>query len=427
MPFFNIDITAAAIGFTFYFPLGMAYIWMTGAIYYRLHWERNTPSPDCPPELSSYEGVSILVPCFNEENQIGETLASLLDQDYPNFEVIAINDGSSDNTGQILGEIASREPRLRVIHFAKNQGKAMALCMGALMSPHEFLICVDGDVLLDRHASRWIMHHFITGPRVGAVTGNPRIRNRSTLLGKIQVGEFSAIIGLIKRCQRIYGRVFTLSGAVAGFRKQALHRCGYWNTDMVTEDIDISWRLQLNCWDIRFEPNALCWILMPETLHGLWRQRVRWAQGGAEVFFRYFSHFFSWRKRRMWLVYIEYSVSAIWSYMLVCVFLLWLLGKFIVLPSHLHIATIVPGWTGVILSVTCLIQFAVSLLIDNKYERNLGKFYYWMIWYPMLYWMINVTATFVGIPKAILKRKGKRATWISPDRGLQQLQAKQLS
>ncbi len=418
MDIFINDIIAAAIGFTFYFPLGMAYLWMTGAIYYRLHWEWGSPLPDNPPELSSYEGLSILVPCFNEAKQVEETLASLLDQDYPNFEVIAINDGSSDNTLQILYEIAAREPRLRVINLMENQGKAMALRMGALMSPHEFLICVDGDVLLDRHACRWIMHHFITGPRVGAVTGNPRIRNRSTLLSKIQVGEFSAIIGLIKRSQRIYGRLFTVSGAVAGFRKKALHICGYWNTDMVTEDIDISWRLQLNYWDIRFEPNALCWILMPETLRGLWRQRVRWAQGGAEVFFRYFKHLFSWHKRRMWMVYVEYCVSAFWSYMLVIVFCLWLLGQIITLPPHLHIVTIIPGWTGAILCMSCLIQFAVSLFIDNKYERNVGRYYYWMIWYPMLYWIINVTSTFVGIPKAILKRKGKRATWISPDRGL---------
>ena len=84
------------------------------------------------------------------------------------------------------------------------------------------------------------MWHLANGPRVGAVTGNPRIRNRSTLLGRLQVGEFSSIIGLIKRAQRIYGRIFTVSGVIAGFRISALHQVGYWNTDMVTEDIDVS-------------------------------------------------------------------------------------------------------------------------------------------------------------------------------------------
>jgi biofilm PGA synthesis N-glycosyltransferase PgaC len=110
--------------------------------------------------------------------------------------------------------------------------------------------------LLDPYATHWLVSHLIDSSRVGAVTGNPRIRNRSTLLGKLQVGEFSSIIGLIKRAQRVYGRIFTVSGVIAAFRKSALHDVGYWNTDMVTEDIDISWRLQMRHWEIRYEPNA---------------------------------------------------------------------------------------------------------------------------------------------------------------------------
>ncbi len=91
---------------------------------------------------------------------------------------------------------------------------------------------------------------------MGAVTGNPRIRNRSSLLGRLQVGEFSSIIGMIKRAQRTYGRLFTVSGAVCAFRRTALHRIGYWSDTIVTEAIDISWRLQMDDWDVRFEPRA---------------------------------------------------------------------------------------------------------------------------------------------------------------------------
>jgi biofilm PGA synthesis N-glycosyltransferase PgaC len=211
-----------------------------------------------------------------------------------------VNDGSNDETGCILDDMGRENSRLRVVHFETNQGKAMGLRMASLMAQGEFLICIDGDALLDPHAVCWMVRHFLTGPRVGAVTGNPRIRTRSTLLGKIQVGEFSAILGLIKRAQRVYGRVFTMSGVVSAFRKSALHHVGYWSIDMITEDIDISWRLQLSHWDIRFEPNALCWILMPETLAGLWKQRLRWAQGGSEVLLRYLHHMFHWRSRRMW-------------------------------------------------------------------------------------------------------------------------------
>lgn len=147
-------------------------------------------------------------------------------------------------------------------------GKAIALKTGAAAAKSEYLVCIDGDALLDRDAAAYIVEPMLYNPRVGAVTGNPRIRTRSTLVGKIQVGEYSSIIGLIKRTQRIYGNVFTVSGVIAAFRRSALAEVGYWSDDMITEDIDISWKLQLNQWTIFYEPRALCWILMPETLKG---------------------------------------------------------------------------------------------------------------------------------------------------------------
>ena len=294
----------------------------------------------------------------------------------------------------------------------------MGLRMGALASRHEILICLDGDALLDKHATRWIVRHFNDGPRVGAVTGNPRIRNRSSLLGKIQVGEFSSIIGMIKRAQRIYGRVFTVSGVVAAFRKAALQKVGYWDLNMITEDIDISWRLQSNHWDIRYEPNALCWILMPETLKGLWRQRLRWAQGGLEVFLRYWSSLMNWQKRRIWLVVLELVVSTAWAHLIALIFLVATVGLFIELPPVLHGAAFLPGWAGVVLGGTCLLQFGISLAIDSRYEPRLGRYYYWMIWYPMVYWTIQTAATLVALPRALRKPRDTRAIWTSPDRGI---------
>lgn len=406
-------------GFAFYYPLFMSYVWMTGAIYYYHHWEKKLSGSykEVPP-LASFPGVSIVVPCHNEAENIPETIRNLMALKYPNFEIIAINDGSTDDTGKILDELSAEHEKLRVIHMATNQGKAMGLRMGAMASPHEYLLCLDADAILDPNAASWIMFHLINGPRVGAVTGNPRIRTRSTLLGKIQVGELSAIIGLIKRAQRIYGRIFTISGVVAGFRKAALHEAGYWSLDALTEDIDISWKLQLKHWDVRYEPNALCWILAPETLGGLWRQRLRWARGGSDVMIRNFRIFSLWKLRRMWPVYIEYFTSVLWSYTILLVFILWLTGKFVAMPPNWYIKTIVPGWNGVILGITCLFQFLVSLALDSRYEKGIGKYYYWMIWYPMIYWFINTITTVVALPMAVIRRRGERAVWKSPDRGL---------
>ncbi len=404
--------------FTFYYPLFMSYLWMAGALFYWYHYERKGSDPDMPPELPSHPKISLVVPCYNESQQVRDTVNNLLAHNYPDFEVIAVNDGSADDTGKILDELAEKNPRLRVIHLAKNQGKAVALDTAAALADSDYLICIDGDALLDRNAARWMMWHFLTSPRVAAVTGNPRIRTRSTLLGRIQVGEFSSIIGLIKRAQRTYGRLFTVSGVVAGFRKSALHQVGYWSRDMLTEDIDVSWKLQLNHWDVRFEPAALCWILMPETLKGLWRQRLRWAMGGTQAIIKYGSMWKSWRKRRMWPVYIEYLTSVFWSYSMLATIVLYIVGRFFSVPPPLWVESIVPKWAGVIIGTTCLIQMGLSLLLDRRYDKKLLRNYFWTIWYPLIYWALNMLTAVVALPKILLRSRGKRARWESPDRGV---------
>ena len=398
----------------------MSYLWIAGGIYYYLHWERNSRLPNDPPKLDEHPFVSILIPCHNEAETARETLQYALQMHYPNFEVIAINDGSYDSTAKILDELEPLHPRLRVIHLRKNQGKAVALRTGALAARGEFLMCIDGDAIIDKHAATWIMPHFNNSARVAAVMGNPRIRNRSTLLGRIQVGEFSSIIGLIRRAQRIYGRVFTVSGVCATFRRSALHQVGYWSPDMVTEDIDISWKLQLAHWDIRFEPNAIYWILMPETLKGLWRQRLRWAQGGAEVMTKYFRELGAWKTRRMWPVFIELVASFTWAYLIIAIAVIWLLGFFIDLPPVLEVQSIVPGWNGVVLGATCLLQFLVSLRIESRYEPHLSRYFFWVIWYPIAYWLIATATSVFALPRAVFKSRGKRAVWTSPDRGIVQ-------
>jgi biofilm PGA synthesis N-glycosyltransferase PgaC len=413
-------ITGSALfGFSFYYPLFMAYLWMTGAIFYALHYERrDARSVGTPPPLAEYHPVAVLIPCHNEADHVEETVESCLRIEYPNLEVVAINDGSTDETQTILEHLAAKHERVRVIQLARNEGKAIALTTGALFTRCEYLVCIDGDAVLDPHSVTWLMTHFENGPRVGAITGNPRIRTRSTLLGRIQVGEFSSIIGLIKRAQRTYGRVFTVSGVMCAFRKTALHQVGYWSPDMLTEDIDISWKLQLNHWDVRFEPRALCWILMPETLTGLWRQRLRWAKGGAQVLLKNWRILALWRKRRMWPVFVEYCASVVWAYSMIAVAALWLLGLLLPLPSGLQVETILPRWTGVLIGTTCLLQVGVSMVLDSRYDKGLGRQYYWMIWYPLLYWMLNVLTTVAAVPQVLARERGARARWKSPDRGI---------
>ena len=168
------SVILALFDFAFYYPLFMAYVWVTASVYYFFYRERVEMRPYYdPPKLPETPGVTLIVPCHNEAENIRDTIVALLKQDYPDFEVIAINDASTDRTGEILEEMAELSDQLRIIHFETNQGKALGLRAGALAANNEILVCIDGDAILERHATRWLAWHFSQGPRVGAVTGNP--------------------------------------------------------------------------------------------------------------------------------------------------------------------------------------------------------------------------------------------------------------
>lgn len=406
------------LDFIFLYPMFMSFLWVIGGLYFYFQWERKSPDPEVAPEMAEKPFVSVLVPCYNESANVEETIFAACSQEWPNYEVIAINDGSSDPTAHILSRLLNEYDNLRVINLADNRGKAMALRMGALFARGEYLVCIDGDAMLHPNALAYLVKPMVDNPRVGAVTGNPRVRTRSTIVGKVQVGEFSSIIGLIKRAQRIYGQIFTISGVISGFRRRALHQCGYWDPTMITEDIDVSWTLQLKHWQVQYEPNALCWILMPETLRGLWRQRVRWAQGGAEVFFKSMRSIWRWQDHRMWAILLDFVLSAAWAYSYLLCVVLWIAGKFITMPAIVNVPTLFPpAFWGLMLATVNILQFVAAMIIERRYEKNFIRMLYWMIWYPIMFWIISLLTTLEGIPRALFKSHASHEAWGSSDRG----------
>jgi poly-beta-1,6-N-acetyl-D-glucosamine synthase len=408
--------------FSYYYPLLMAHVWTAGAIVFYGLYERNSSTARfTATPRHSWPMVSIVVPCYNEEDNVNEVIGHLLGMDYPNYEIIAINDGSRDRTGGLLDALARRDKRVRVIHQAKNQGKAVALITAATVARSEYLVCIDGDALLAHDSLPWMMRHFLSNPAVAAVTGNPRIRTRSTMLGRLQVGEFSSIIGLIKRAQSTYGRIYSVSGVITAFRRSALHDIGYWSVDMMCEDIDITWKLQVSGWLIRYEPHALCWILMPETLKGLWKQRLRWAMGGIQVLLKYSSSLTTRQGISMLPLYVEYVLSVTWAYVMTFCMLLTALSigaGLLTHGTHTNIwASLLPAWSGLWLATVCLMQMFISLMMDRRYEKNLLSVYATVIWYPIAFWMLTMLTTVWALPMTLMRKKGQRARWVSPDRG----------
>ncbi|WP_374691142.1 glycosyltransferase family 2 protein [Accumulibacter sp.] len=276
---------------------------------------------------------------------------------------------------------------------------------------------IDGDARLDPCALNWLVRHF-DEPDVAAVTGNPRVRNRSPLLGRIQVGEFSSIVGLIKRAQRSVGLIFTVAWVIAAFRHSALHEVGYWSPEKLTEDVDISWKLQLAGWEVRFEPRALCWILMPETLRGLWKQRLRWSMGGTQVLLDYTPQLLSPKNAAMWPLCVEYGMSITSAYLFALLATYRVIDLLVYRIDLQSAPILLLWWTGLLIATTCLLQIMLSLVLDRPYDREPLKNYFWMIWYPIIYWAITAATSVVAVPKILFRDSEKRARWTSPDRGI---------
>ncbi|QLY23852.1 poly-beta-1,6-N-acetyl-D-glucosamine synthase [Bdellovibrio sp. KM01] len=384
-------------------PFMLPMIWIMGAFVFYFKRERKRL------ELTEFsdQPYTILIPCYNEENCAEATIRSLDHLPADKCEIIAINDGSRDKTQMVLERLAMTRPHMRVINLVQNRGKAAALTLGAMASRYEFILCIDADSELDAQAPRIMLEHF-RDEHVAGVTGNPRVKNRGTLVGRLQVGEFSALVGMIKRYHQTLGRLFALSGVLVMFRKSAIESIGYWDTDTVTEDVGISWKLQTSGWSLKYEPKAKCDVLMPDTLKGLWKQRLRWAQGGFEVVLKHGKSVLNSRDVGLRLILLEYIFSVTWAFMLPVTILCAVFG------TNLH--DINPSYAILLTGVMSFTQFLVGLFLHGRYERSTGLGFV-AIWYPFAYWMINSFVLFVAIPKVLFGPKRQFSSWISPDRG----------
>lgn len=403
--------------YIFYYPLIMSLMWIVGGVYFFLRHELYKTQE--PPVLEYYPTVDVFIPARNEEQDIAETVRAVLATGYPKLEVILINDASTDHTLKIMLELAQEYPQLRILNLEKNLGKANGLNLAFAISKGEIILTIDADALLDKDAITWAVWHFNNSPRVGALTGNPRVRNRTTLLAKIQTAEYSSIIGLIKRTQRLIGKIMTVSGVVAFWRRAAVASSGLWSKEMATDDIAMTWNLERRFWDVRYEPNVLCWMLVPERLSGLWRQRCRWAQGGVEVVRRHYDIFFDIKQRRLWPVYIDYVLGIFWAHLFLAAVCFWVFAQ-IFMPNHAlaQVGNIFLNWNGSLIALVCLLQFGISIILDYRYDQGLFKIYFWCIWYPVVYWVFNSLAVVRTTAVGVLKKMDQRAIWTSPDRGM---------
>ena len=233
--------------YTIGYPILMSILWSVGAYFSRIKYTKQE-------SLKSYPKVSIVLSAYNEEETIQEAMSALKQLAYPNLEIIVVDDKSTDNTLMLLEQIKqgfSKEKELKILAQQKNGGKATALNTALEMVSGKYLLVLDADALLAPNSVEILAAELESSSIIGAVTGKPVVRNRSTLLGKLQTLEYVGIIDGIKRTQTfMLGAIMTVSGVIVMYRVSSLKEVGGFNPEVMTEDIDVTWKLHRAGWHV---------------------------------------------------------------------------------------------------------------------------------------------------------------------------------
>ena len=223
--------------------------------------------------------VSVLVPGYNEAKVIDKALKSLLKQEYPFFEVIVIDDGSTDGTYEEARKLSGNygSATVKVIR-QPNRGKAAALNLGISVARGELVLCIDADSELSEDAIRSMVRHFVD-KSVAAVAGNVKVRNRKNLWAKLQALEYIEGLNLARQAQSFFRSVNIIPGPIGMFRRDILLSVGGYESDTFAEDADLTLKLVSFGYGIRYEPRAISYTEAPEDLLDLIKQRYRWTRG----------------------------------------------------------------------------------------------------------------------------------------------------
>ncbi len=221
--------------------------------------------------------VSVLVPSFNEELVIRNTIDSLLASDYENYEVIVVDDGSTDRTGEVVKESFSGNDRIRLFSIP-NAGKATALNFGLKHATGEVVIALDADTLFAPQTLAALAHRFYD-PKIGAVAGNAKVGNRINLVTRWQALEYITSQNMDRRAFASLNCITVVPGAVGAWRRDLLEQAGGFPGDTLAEDQDLTLRIRRLGYNIGYEENAIAWTEAPDRLRSLARQRFRWAYG----------------------------------------------------------------------------------------------------------------------------------------------------
>ncbi len=242
------------------------------------------------PKLNGKYSLSVLIPAYNEERTIKETIQHVFNTDYKNLlEVIVINDGSCDNTLRIAKELQKKYKNLIVLD-KKNSGKANSLNYALKFVKGDFIAIIDADSYPHKDAFSKMMG-FFDDEKIGVVTATCTPLNRNNLLERLQTIEYK-VIAFTRKLLEYIDSIYVAPGSLSIYRKTAFLEIGGFDPANMTEDIESTWHILKNGWKVRMCLAANVTTNVPNKFRAWWIQRVRWTVGGFQVLKKYFRYMF---------------------------------------------------------------------------------------------------------------------------------------
>ena len=228
--------------------------------------------------------ISVLVPAWNEEKTIKDTIEHIFEVDYPIKELIVLNDGSGDKTKEIVEELIKKYPKLKLIN-KENTGKGDSLNKGVAIAKGELIVVVDADSYPDKDSFKKLVG-FFDDEKIGAATCVFVPRNANKFIEKMQVIEYN-VIAFTRKLLGYVDAIYVTPGPLAMYRKSSLKKVRGFDTKNMTEDIEITWRLTHAGYERRMCLATNATTTVPDNFKGWYRQRRRWNVGGLQCIVKY--------------------------------------------------------------------------------------------------------------------------------------------
>jgi len=239
-------------------------------------------------KLYKHPFVTIVIPAYNEEKRIKSTINSALGLDYPRekLEFIIVNDGSTDKTEAIVKKSIKSNKKFNIkLVRQENKGKGASLNSGLKIAKGEFFICLDADSFVKEDALKKILTHF-NKKKVAAVLPLLKVQKPKNLLQKMQWLEYTVNM-FYKRLMNKLDCLHVCPGPFSVYRKSVLKKVGGFDENNLTEDLEITLRLQNHHYKIVQLLDSDVYTVVPKSLKELYKQRSRWYKGAVSNALKY--------------------------------------------------------------------------------------------------------------------------------------------